>query len=204
MKDVACVLLAAGLSTRMGRPKLLVRMGEKTVFEVALLNHVASSLSSICAVVAGWTAEFGPISDRYADDRVTFIQMPRPCRMSDSLKAGWKASQESVRPDAVMISLADQPLVTPSIIDRLVAAYRDSGSTICVPAYGNRWGHPVIIDSRLGDEIMQVEGDRGAREVLSRHRDLVKEIPFDTDAVIVDVDTDEDLGRIRSRSNPHE
>jgi molybdenum cofactor cytidylyltransferase len=183
----------------MGEAKLLTPIGEKSVFEITLLNHMESSLSAICAVVAGWIEGFSGIVAAYAGCRVSFVEMERPCQMSDSLKAGWKYLQDDVKPGGVMISLADKPLVDPATIDVIVRSYLESGKPICVPAYGGRWGHPVIISSTLDTEIMELEGDRGARDVLTRHRDLVHEVNVDTDGVLFDVDNQEDLNILRSR-----
>jgi molybdenum cofactor cytidylyltransferase len=199
VKDVACVLLAAGMSERMGNAKLLMRVGARTVFEIALANHMDSSVSSICAVVAGWIAGFKDIVTRYSGGSVEFIEMEHPCPMSASLKAGWSHLQTRLSPDAVMISLADKPLVSARTIDKLIAAYGRSDMPICVPAYRGRWGHPVIISSGLHSEIMDLDGDQGARQVLRRHRDEVEEVVVGTDEVLVDVDRVEDLDTLRSR-----
>ena len=204
MTDVACVLLAAGISKRMGGAKLLMRIGTRTVFEIALANHMESSVSSICAVVAGWVTGFKDIAAGHSGGRVEFVEIERPCLMSDSLKAGWNHIQMSLRPDAVMISLADKPLVSAGTIDRLIAAHRASGRPICVPAYGGRWGHPVIVSSGLHAEIMDLDGDEGARQVLRRHRDEVEEVSVGTDEVLVDVDRTDDLNTLRSRLEANE
>jgi molybdenum cofactor cytidylyltransferase len=204
LNGVACVLLGAGMSSRMGETKLLMRLGARTVFEIALANHMESSVSSICAVVAGWIAGFGGIISAYAGDRVEFLQIERPCPMSGSLKYGWSHLQDNLRPEAVMISLADKPLVSAGTIDTLITAFLRSGMPICVPAYRGRWGHPVIISSGLGREIMGLTGDHGAKEILARHRGDVEEVCVETDEVLIDVDTIEDWDILRSRLEPNE
>jgi molybdenum cofactor cytidylyltransferase len=183
----------------MGEAKLLVRVGAKTVFEIALSNHIASSASLICGVVPGWIKGFKHLVAGYRGDRADFVEMEQPCPMSESLKAGWSYLQAGVKPEAVMISLADKPLVTTGTIDALIAAYLRSGRPICVPTYHGRWGHPVIISSGLDTEIMRLKGDHGAREILLRHRDEVDEVSVATDEVLVDVDTVEDMDVLRSR-----
>ncbi|MFH1313023.1 MAG: nucleotidyltransferase family protein [Candidatus Eisenbacteria bacterium] len=199
MKDVACVLLGAGMSSRMGKPKLLMCVRGKTVFEIALANHMESSVSSVCAVIAGWIAGFEEIAAEYAGDRVEFVAIAAPCPMSDSLKAGWRRLQDGVRPGAVMISLADKPLVGPGTIDTLIGAYLKSDRPICVPVNTGIWGHPVIISSELDREIMELQGDQGARELLARHRDEVEQVAINSDEVLVDVDSIDDWDILKSR-----
>jgi molybdenum cofactor cytidylyltransferase len=188
----------------MGKPKLLMRVGGKTIFEIALEHHIESSVSSICAVIAGWIEGFGDIAAGYAGDRVEFAAIARPCPMSDSLKYGWTRLQDRVKPRAVMISLADKPLVGPAAIDRLIEAYLKSDKPICVPVYEGRRGHPVIISSRLDSAIMELEGDQGARELLARHPDEVEQVDVDSDEVLIDVDSIEDWDILKSRLQSNE
>jgi molybdenum cofactor cytidylyltransferase len=192
------------MSSRMGKPKLLMRIGGKTVFEIALANHVESSVSSICAVIAGWIPGFGEIAAACAGERVEFAGIAAPCPMSDSLKYGWRRLQDGVKPGAVMISLADKPLVGPGTINTLIQAYLKTDKPICVPVYEGKWGHPVIISSRLDSEIMELKGDHGAKELLERHRDEVEQVDIDSDEVIVDVDNIDDWDTLRTRLQPNE
>lgn len=196
---IDCVLLGAGASTRMGEPKLLVSLGEKTVFETALANHLASSIRLVCAVVAGWLPGFAPIVRKNRDERVRFLGMMEPCPMSQSLKSGWSWVESNWKPDAVMISLGDKPLVTSETIDLLIGSYISGGRGILVPTYHGTWGHPVIVSSSLGEEIMHLDGDRGALEVLTAHRDLICEVPVDSDEVVFDVDSSEDIVLLKKR-----
>jgi molybdenum cofactor cytidylyltransferase len=196
---LACILLAAGSSARMGSPKLLERLTDKTVFETALANHLASKIPVVCAVVPGWIEGFEALGRAQGDDRLRFVEVTEPCSMAESLKAGWRCLKTEYEPDAVMISLADKPLVTAGLIDLMMEAYENSKMPICVPVHRGTRGHPVIIACDLEDEIMAASGDMGAREVLARHPDEIEEIDVGTDAVLVDVDSVEDLTLVRSR-----
>jgi molybdenum cofactor cytidylyltransferase len=198
-KTVDCVLLGAGASVRMGAPKLLISLGGMSVFERVLLSHEASALRSICAVIPGWLAEFRIIAERHAGKRVKFLELAEPGVMSRSLKSGWSWVRENWEPDAVMVSLADKPLVRNRTIDLVVRSWRSAGEGICVPTFQGRWGHPVILDARLGDEVIAIEGDRGAFEVLAAHRDLVREVAVDSDEVVFDIDSAEDAGELAAR-----
>ena len=98
-----------------------------------------------------------------------------------------------------MISLADKPLVTSDIIDSMIEAYVRSGCQICVPVFGNDWGHPVIVSTDLEREVYELRGDCGARSIIEAHRESVCEVPVHSDAILVDVDTHEDFEELKKR-----
>jgi len=201
--SVQAVLLAAGASTRMGREKLLMAVDGRTVLEVSLGNHLRSSLCGVCVVVPGWLAGFGEIVARADDPRAVFIETEEPCEMSTSLKAGWSWIRDNTESGGIMSSLADQPLVTPQTIDLLVEAFLASDMAFCVPTYRGRWGHPVIIRREFDRHVMRLNGDLGAREILTRRPEEVLEVEVESDEVLVDLDRIEDLEAIRSRIRSH-
>jgi len=198
-ETVHAVLLAAGASTRMGREKLLMALSGKTVLETSLENHLRSSLGGVCVVVPGWIEGFKEIALRSGGHRAVFVETEEPCEMSTSLKTGWSWVRDNTGSPGIMISLADQPLVGPQTIDLLVEAYLASGRALCVPTFQGRRGHPVIIGSGFDRDIMRLEGDRGAREIIARSPEEVLEVDVDSDEVLVDLDRIEDLDTIRSR-----
>ena len=198
-KAVDCVLLAAGASVRMGEPKLMLPLGERTIFEVVLASHLASSLRGICAVVPGWLPGFREMAERHKSGRLKLVELDEPGPMSGSLKAGWQCVERAWKPDGIMISLADKPLVAAKTIDQLIARYVGGKREICVPVYAGKWGHPVVLSSRLGAEIMALQGDRGAIDVLTADRARVDELEVESDGIIIDVDTAEDVGELRTR-----
>ena len=216
MARIGCILLAAGASSRMGEPKLLKTVrgmtggmtggmaGGKTIFEVTLGRHLESSLLRVVAVVPGWIAGFGPVMERCSSDRVSFVVMDEPCQMSESLKAGWEHLSAQGRPDGIMISLADQPLVSAGTIDKLIRSFADSGEPICVPVFEGRRGRPVVIAPGLGDEVLALEGDEGARSLLARHRGEIAEVSVSSDEVHLDFDRPGDLEKLAARLNMNE
>jgi molybdenum cofactor cytidylyltransferase len=197
--DLACILLAAGRSVRMGQPKLLRRIGDKTIFEIALAHHLASSVPFVCAVVAGWLDGFKEIRGACRDRRVRFIEIAGPCQMAESLKAGWRCIRSDRSPDAIMISLADKPLVTADVINLLIESFEESRMPVCVPVYNGTQGHPVVISCDFESEILAATGDVGARKLLASHRDEIEEVSVDTDAVLLDVDSLADLAVLEAR-----
>lgn len=183
----------------MGEPKLLKLAGGKTIFEITLGRHLLSSLDRITAVVPGWVEGFGPVMERSGSDRVAFAVMDRPCRMSDSLKSGWRHLTGQGTFDGIMISLADQPLVRPGTIDAIIRACTGSPKPVCVPVYQGKSGRPVILSPELGAEVLRLEGDEGARSLLRTHAGGIERVPVDSDEILWDFDRPEDLGHLAGR-----
>ena len=153
----------------------------------------------ICAVVPGWVEGFGALAKRHASDRLDFVSLAEECDMSESLKTGWRHMIEECKPDALMISLADKPLVTSDIVDLVIDRFARSECRICVAAFEGKWGHPVILNADLGQEVYDLKGDQGARDLIEAHRESVLEVPVSSDAVLVDVDTTDDFEELRRR-----
>jgi molybdenum cofactor cytidylyltransferase len=202
-QSIHAVLLAAGASTRMGRKKLLMEIGGRTVFEISLRHHLESSLGGVCAVIPGWIKDFRHIMSRYDESRAASVEIGEPCEMSTSLKAGWQWVSHNTDAGGIMISLADQPLVRARTLDALVEAYLASDKPFCVPTHRGRRGHPVIMNREREDDIMTLEGDRGARGILAGKPQLVLEVEIESDEVVLDLDRPEDLIIIRSRLTGH-
>ncbi|MGD9140536.1 MAG: nucleotidyltransferase family protein [bacterium] len=196
---IDCALLAGGSSRRMGEPKLLLNLGGRTLFEHVLAVHLASRVRRVCAVVPGWLDGFGEIVRMRTSGRAHFAVLDRECEMSESLKTGWRRIMQAGKPDAVMISLADMPFVTPGVIDSVLDCFAGSDCEICVPVYGGRRGHPVVLSVDLEEEVLGLEGDCGARAVVRGAGRRVAEVQVDTDGVLVDIDTCEDFEEARRR-----
>jgi molybdenum cofactor cytidylyltransferase len=199
MESVYGIILAAGAGRRMGGNKLLIDLGGRTVFETTLANHLESRLAGIYAVIPGWIESFAEVVERCSDKRTIFVTMAAPCEMSASLKAGWRRVLDDTDAGGVMISLGDQPLIGPQTLDMLIDVYRSSGKAICVPVHAGRRGHPVILPRGLDEEIMELTGDRGAREIIEGRRDQTLEIDVAGEEVLLDIDRVDDLEIMKAR-----
>ncbi len=115
--------------------------------------------------------------------------------MSTSLKAGMNVLNEET--EAVLVVLADQPLLEPETVDAIIEKYKGSEFSIVAPFYKGERGNPVLLDMSLRDEIMQIQGDMGARGILNEREDEVGEVEVSTPSVVLDVDTEQDKKRIK-------
>lgn len=194
MSDVAAILLAAGRGTRFGaEPKLLARVGGK-----ALVRHVAEaavdSVAGPVIVVTGHRAD--AVQAELQGLAIKVVHNPLFADgLSTSLKAGFARLPPEAR--AVVIVLGDMPLVTTGLINALVAGWHESGEPAAlVPTLDGRRGNPVVISRALQAAIESLSGDLGAGPILRRRSDVV-EWPTTDKAVVQDIDTKEEFGKLR-------
>ena len=196
LPHVAAIILAAGLSSRMGSHKLLEEIAGKPLVRHAAEAALASAAHPVI-VVTGHNA--GAVRQALAGLEVRFVENPEYSKgLSTSLKQGLKALPENV--DAAAVLLADMPAVSAALIDKLIAAFDPAeGRAICVPVSGGRRGNPVLWARRFFADMLKLEGDVGAKALLAAYDELVCEVETGGDAALVDIDTQEALEAFRSR-----
>jgi CTP:molybdopterin cytidylyltransferase MocA len=191
----AGLLLAAGEGSRLGRPKALVEVGGQTLAErgVALLRDGGADPVLIVTGAVPVT-----IASAYAVHNPDWRT-----GMGSSLAAGLRALGAGGRPApgdldcaAVVVALADQPLVGAEAVRRLIAAWRD-GASVAVAAYDGKPRNPVLIAREHWDAVLELAtGDTGARPFLRAHPELVRLVECGDTGSPHDVDTPEDLARV--------
>lgn len=190
---IAGVVLAAGLSSRLGRQKLLLPLEKGgALIRLSVERVLAAGLDDV-VVVLGRDAE--AVGAALAGLAVRTVVNPRYADgQSTSLRAGLDALPPEA--EAAVIALGDQPLPEPGLIDRLVAAFRESGRPIVVPRYRDGRGNPVLFAASVFDELRAVTGDQGGRAVVARDASRVAEVAVDA-PMPADVDTWADYEALR-------
>jgi molybdenum cofactor cytidylyltransferase len=190
---VAAIILAAGRSSRFGEAnKLLEEIdGEAMVARVAALALASRARPVI--VVTGFEAE--RVAAALNESGTTIVHNPDYAQgMSTSLRAGLRALPGES--DGALILLGDMPRVNPSVFDALLAAFAANGTeSICVPVHAGRRGNPVLWGGAYFAEMMQLSGDRGAKQIMRLHPGKVVEVEVATSAIFEDVDLAADLDR---------
>jgi molybdenum cofactor cytidylyltransferase len=115
--------------------------------------------------------------------------------LASSLKAGIRAVP--AESDGALILLGDMPGITAEHVDRLVEAFAAAPDAIVVPVHEGRQGNPVLWPRRLFSELLQLEGDAGAKRLIAAHRENVREVELGTAGIFADIDTPEELARMR-------
>jgi molybdenum cofactor cytidylyltransferase len=191
---ILCVVLAAGLSRRMGRPKLLLMLEGKPVLRHAVEGVLAGGVDEAVIVVP---PEHGELASALAGLQVRFAVNPQPeAGQGSSIAAG--ASAAPAGAEAVLIALGDQPRLPPQVIPGLIAAFRRLGKAITAPRYREGQGNPVLFGPQVISELRTLAGDRGARSLIEKDGDRVAWVDFDV-PMPADVDTPEDYDRVRAR-----
>ena len=193
---IAAVVLAAGASTRMApRNKLLVPDAAGVAMAGRVVRACLASRADEVLVVLGHQAETVGAAIREAahGPRLRFVVAERSGEgLSASLSAGLAALGGQVA--AAIICLGDMPLVGADTMDEMMAAWcPDAGRAIIVPSHAGRRGNPVLWDRRFFAAMMALQGDSGARRLLTGNAAVVHEIAVASASVLVDFDTLESL-----------
>jgi molybdenum cofactor cytidylyltransferase len=189
-KTIFAIVLAAGASTRFGRLKQLeqfegmplaagaVRKAESVCGErtVLVTGKDWKDVTSACAPLAG----FFIINNDYEQG------------LASSIACGIRAVAESA--DAILLMLADLPLITTEHLKNLVSIWSESPTSIIASAFEDTLGPPVIFPRTDFEALLELEGDRGARPVIDANRDRVQAVACEEAAF--DIDRPEDLAGI--------
>ena len=193
MRSIAIVILAAGASTRMGVPKQLLRHRGRT-----LLRHaVEAALGSTCrpvVVVLGANAQ--QVRPEVEGLSLQVVENPQWMKgLSTSIRTGVEAlGIEAAPPEAVVLTLCDQPFVSSDDIEALVAAYRSTQRPIIASQYSGTLGVPALFARPLLRELASLSGDVGAKKIIQRHLASVWSVSCPHGAI--DLDTPEDYDAI--------
>jgi molybdenum cofactor cytidylyltransferase len=192
---IVAVVLAAGKSTRMGKPKQLLRVhGRPMLGEI--LEVLRKTKVDRTVVVLGSNEEEVRRKVKFRKEQV--VSNPAYADgMSSSLKSGLEAAVKAGA-DAVMVVLGDQPWLRPETIDQLVDAYLRSKAPVVAPVYHGVRGNPVLFDQALFPQMMKTEGDAGAKGVLEGNRRSMLLVETEDKGVIVDIDTPVDYEESRN------
>ncbi len=185
-RRVTAVVLAAGTSERMGQTKQLLPWGQTTVLGQTLANLQASAVIEILVVV-GHEAE--AVRGITAEAGVPTLTNPHYAsgELLSSLKVAIRALPANR--SAVLVVLADQPLVEPETIDILLSAYWQGSGQIIAPAYRGQRGNPVLIDRGYFEELLGLPEGGAPRELLKRHPEAVKLVDVSSESILIDLDS---------------
>ena len=187
MNRVAGIVLAAGMSRRLGRPKQLLELDGTPLVAHVVDRALASSLDEIIVVTG---AHDVAVRSALARRDVRFAHN---CRFQEgqgaSLAIGAGALRNDI--DAAVVLLGDQPGISTAVIDRAIDERRVSRAPVVMARYGQKRGHPVLFGHELFPELRALTEDLGGREIVHAHRDDLALVDGGADAPPLDVDTEE-------------
>ena len=182
-RTVAAVVLAAGSSTRMGRNKLLLPLDGETLVRRAA--RAALAAADRVVVVLG--------HDEVNPDHARGV--------GTSVHTGVRAAAGADDVDAIVVVLADMPFVTTDMIAALVGRYRATGAALVVSHYGDVQAPPTLYDRSLFAELLGIDDERCAKQVVRRHRDEADVVAW-PESALQDVDSPADYDGVVSQGAP--
>jgi len=199
-KPTTGIILAAGMSTRFGKPKQLLRLKGKYLIEWVLDAVLNSHLENIILVLGYKNREiFEAISEKAYHPALQVVVNDRFSEgLSQSLLAGLRMVQKTF--PSVMFLLGDQPMVDSRMINHLLDRFWESDKDICVPTFQEKRGNPTIFSRNLYNQLLDIKGDVGARNIIKEHPEHVLYVEIDNSLYFLDIDTEEDLYRIQKKS----
>ncbi|HEX5882070.1 MAG TPA: nucleotidyltransferase family protein [Actinomycetota bacterium] len=192
MAGVLGVVLAAGGSTRMGRPKQVAELDGRPLLAHVLATAAAAPLDRVVVALGGAAAE---VLDRVELGRAEPLVVE-----------GWAAGMGHVLAstlaqaggdwEAVVVLLGDQPLVPAAAVARVVEAWRAGAGPVVTATYDGRPGHPRLFDRRLEPDLLRLTGDTGARDLLAADPGRVRRVEVGDLGSDADIDVEADLERV--------
>ncbi len=187
--DVAAIILAAGRSSRMGAFKPLLPFGSKTVIDTSIDAMRAAGIEKV-VVVIGSDNRADDLRRHLANSNVVLAVNPEPqSEMDASIAIGVRAVSDGVR--AVVINPVDHAAVPPDVISALIREWQD-GAALLKPVTAERGGHPVLVDLRFRNELLNLDPRHGLKGLFDVHQTEVKRVPVESNYIARDMDTWDD------------
>jgi molybdenum cofactor cytidylyltransferase len=188
MNEIWAIVLAAGLSTRMGTQKLLLPFEGKTIVEKVVENILNSGIEQIMVVLGSDHAE---ISE-------TLKSMPVHFAVNENFQEGMHTSVisgvKALPPEAkaVLIFLGDQPFIPAKAIKIVVEFWENSGMGIVIPLFDGKRGHPPLYDLKYRNELLNLDPTIGLRSIAQKFSDDIFEVETYCPEIVRDIDTPAD------------
>ena len=188
---ICAIVLAAGSSRRMGAQKLLLPFGGKTVISHIIDQLLASTLNEVFVVVGNQAER---VREALSNRSVSIVTNSHyESGMLSSVRCGLRSLPELCR--AVLVTLGDQPSITPELIDQMIRSFTATEKRILVPLYNDTRGHPILFSIDFRDDILGHYDDVGLRGLLHAYPDDVFELTVSTASILSDMDCPEDYRR---------
>jgi len=192
---ISAIVLAAGLSTRMGCPKLTLPWGSTTVIGQVVATLVQAQVDDIVVVTGAARTEVEAALEQARWGKVRTVFNPRyeVDNMLVSLQAGINVLGKQV--DAMLVALGDQPQIEAGVVRLLVDTYQTEGYPLIVPSFDLRRGHPWIVDRALWPALLSAAAGSTMRDFLHAHTGQITYIAVSSSSILRDLDTPEDYAR---------
>jgi molybdenum cofactor cytidylyltransferase len=197
MQKIGAIILAAGNSSRLGKPKQLLQFHGQTLLRRVLDAATTAQCLPVTVVIG---AERNQIARELSETRELLVENKTWERgIGNSIRAGLRATLTAYpKTEAIVLLTCDQPLVDAKIIGGVKARYAETGKPIVASAYSDTLGVPALFARSYFDELFVLDDGAGAKQVIMNHKNDVAQFPFPEGAI--DIDTAEDYEQLCSRA----
>lgn len=178
------VIMAAGSSSRMGENKLLLHIRNKPI-----ISHLINNINHKIFDKAVLVYSSDEVAEQIDTKEINTIKTDTGQQKHITVKLGTEACSDS---DGIMFLVADQPFLTKETIKRLAKLFYEYPGKIIIPKCKGKQRNPVIFPSKVYNELMGINGDRGGRDVIDNHPELTLYAEFNDESEFVDIDTRQD------------
>lgn len=187
-KEIAAIVLAAGLSRRMGRPKMLLPWGERTVLGQVLFTLREAGIERRIAITGAEREQVEEIARREGAECL-YNPDYASGEMLSSIQVGLQALENRAEVQAALICLGDQPQIEVGVVQEVVKAWHETQAPLIVPTYAGRRGHPWLVARVYWHELLALQPPATARTFLHAHTPEIHLVPVPTDSILKDLDT---------------
>ena len=197
LNKITAVILAAGLSRRMGESKQLLAWGESTVLGTTISNVLAASqVDDVLVITGGYKEPTEAVAHAANVETVHNAAFAEGEMLSSLQVAVGELAQEVA---GMLVVLGDMPLVKPKTIDAISNAFVASEAEIVVPTFEGKRGHPVLFGRNLFPKILAIPQGQSPNYILRNNRDKVLFLPVASNTIHIDIDDPETYKRYRPR-----
>ncbi|MBI5932265.1 MAG: nucleotidyltransferase family protein [Chloroflexi bacterium] len=191
---IAAIILAAGQSKRMGQPKMLLPWGATTMLGQIVETLQSADMKEILVVTG---AERERVEQIVAQYGVRSSPNLASGEMLSSMQVGLRVLRDNASVAAALICLGDQPQVQDGSVRAVTEAFEARKSSLVVPSYRMRRGHPWLVARPLWEEILAMSPTESPREFLNRHAGEIEYVNVDNPSILADLDTFEEYLKSR-------
>jgi molybdenum cofactor cytidylyltransferase len=198
IQNCGIILLSAGSSSRLGKPKQLLNYRGGSLLGNTV-NVVAMADAKPLVVVLGYNAAL-LIPEIDKAKALIVINENYATGMASSIVTGLKyLIEKDPLTDGVLILMCDQPFVSAALLNNLIYTQQQTGKPIIASTYGDTTGTPALFHKTIFNELLLLRGDTGARKIIQQHIHEVATVPFEKGSI--DIDTEEDYENLLKRLN---
>ena len=186
------ILLAAGASSRLGKPKQLLTYNNKTLLQHSLQIAIATEIEPIVTVLG---ANSGLLRESLENQKgLTIINEGCGEGMASSIRCGMEALLKTAPAlDGIIIMVCDQPFVTSKLLTDLVKKHQLTRKPIIASSYNSNLGTPALFDTTIFAHLRSLKGDSGAKKMMQANPDWVASVDFPFGEFDIDTNADYDL-----------